>query len=191
MMKYSEETDRERMLKNIQDHGAEIPEMVLLMKDHKSWSEDSGEVIPSRPVVSGRVGLNSHLSEILSEILEPVSLNMKSTEVSSTEEALHKITKLNQYIKEGKNIKDLNVLGDFNQDNEVVDLLTNLLQENNSRGIKGAGRESVVDAMTKGIGEESSNGVDTNFKNLHLFQTFPHQQETRSGANTGESTAPV
>ena len=89
-------------------HGAEIPEMVLLLKDHKKWSPESGAPVPSRPVVSGNKGLNTHLSELISEILEPVALNMQSVEVSSTEEALHKITQLNNSIDRGEdNIKDL------------------------------------------------------------------------------------
>ena len=95
-MRYSDETDPDRMRKNLQDHGGEIPEMNLLVKDHKKWSADSGQCVPTRPVVSGRACLNTHLSELLSEILEPVALKMRSTEVSSTEEMLFKITEFNE-----------------------------------------------------------------------------------------------
>ena len=83
-LRYSTDTDQKRMTGNIMDHGAEVPEMVLLLKDHKKWSPESGAPVPSRPVVSGNKGLNTHLSELISEILEPVALNMQSVEVSST-----------------------------------------------------------------------------------------------------------
>ena len=62
---YGKNTDQPRMLKNIQDHGQEVPEMVLLVKDHKSWKKDAP--IPMRPVVSGNKCINTYLPELLSE----------------------------------------------------------------------------------------------------------------------------
>ena len=138
ILRYSEEKDQERMTKNIQDHGAEIPEMVLLFKDHKGWTEDSGKIVPSRPVVSGRNGLNTHLSEILSDILEPVALNMNSAEVSSTEETLSKISKLNTYIEEGNSLEDLNILDEIflcDEASKTKAVLESLLNQNNPEGV--------------------------------------------------------
>ena len=139
ILKYSHDTDRDRMTKNIQDHAAEIPEMVLLVKDHKDWKEDSNKVVPTRPVVSGNNALNTHLSEILSEILEPVALNMKSAEVSSTEETLHKLTGLNDYIFKGNQLEDMNILEDMFKDDEelkIIDVLENLYDENQTEMTK-------------------------------------------------------
>ena len=62
--------------------------MSLLIEDHKVWSEKMTNLVPSRPVVSGNKGANTHFSEIVSEILELVVKDMQSGEVVSTEEAL-------------------------------------------------------------------------------------------------------
>ena len=113
ILKYSQETDSERMKRNIQDQGGEIPEMILLAKDHKQWSPESNTCVPTRPVVSGNNCVNTHLSEMLSEILEPVALRMKSAEVLSTEEALSKITELNDKLNRGGDLQDMNILEDM------------------------------------------------------------------------------
>ena len=43
--------------------------MTILVKDHKSWSVD----VKSRPVMNGKVGMNTNMSEFLSLFLEPVA----------------------------------------------------------------------------------------------------------------------
>ena len=96
---YSKDTDQKRMNRNIQGSTVEVPEMVLLIKDHKPWSPDSGKPVPSRPVVSGSRGINTHLSEWVSEFLEPIASDMNSGEISSTEEALARIDIINSEIK--------------------------------------------------------------------------------------------
>ena len=68
--------------------------MYLLIKDHKLWSEDSGTPIPSRPVLSGNSCINMHLSEMVSELIEPISSRLRGAEISSTEEAIQKFTEL-------------------------------------------------------------------------------------------------
>ena len=96
---YSKDTDQKRMNRNIQGSTVEVPEMVLLIKDHKPWSPDSGKPVPSSPVVSGSRGINTHLSEWVSEFLEPIAADMNSGEISSTEEALARIDIINSEIK--------------------------------------------------------------------------------------------
>ena len=100
IVSYAKNTDQERMQNNLTVSGIDIPEMSLLVKDHKPWQEDSGKPVPTRPVVSGNVNINTHLSELLSEILEPVALELEGYEVQSSEEALAKIDELNKYIRE-------------------------------------------------------------------------------------------
>ena len=95
---YSLNKDKDRMQENLIDHGMEVPEMKLLIKDHKKWSPGSGESVPSRPVVNGRGGYNTHLSEIISQILEPIALKMNGAEVCSTEETLATFEKINNMI---------------------------------------------------------------------------------------------
>ena len=84
-----------RMAKNVLDKGEQVCSMVLLIKDHKSWSPDSETSPPSRPVVAGNCGLNSHLSELISHILEPITLEAPGCEIDSTSEMLSKIDKIN------------------------------------------------------------------------------------------------
>ena len=42
----------------------------LLYKDHKGWSQDKGGVPPTRSAAGGNRGMNLHISEVLSVILE-------------------------------------------------------------------------------------------------------------------------
>ena len=46
--------------------------MYLLFKDHKGWSWETGKAPPARAVVSEGSRQNDHLSEIISNQLEPV-----------------------------------------------------------------------------------------------------------------------
>ena len=75
--------------------------MSILVKDHKDWSFSSGKPVPTRPIVSGNGCLNSHLSELVSEIIEPVVLEKTGAEIQSTEEALAIIDELNEKLTEG------------------------------------------------------------------------------------------
>ena len=97
-------------MKNLQEYSQQIPEMVLLVKDYKHWHISSGKPVPSRPVISGNNCLNTHLSEITAEILEPISLKIGSGETSSTEEALALINEYNDKILKGTPVEDINGL---------------------------------------------------------------------------------
>ena len=59
----SSKTDPARMKRNIKGYGYQIPEMSLLVKDHKPWQEISNKPVPTRPVLSGNDCLNTHLSD--------------------------------------------------------------------------------------------------------------------------------
>ena len=110
ILQYSESKDSKRMLKNLVNHSLEVPDMALLIKDHKPWQESSGTPVPSRPVVSGNKGVNTHLSEIIAELLEPLVFKLGGGEVSSTEEALYLIDDLNKKINNGADLTKINVL---------------------------------------------------------------------------------
>ena len=118
---YADKTDPSRMLKNLQNHSLEIPEMSLLVKDHKNWSIESGAPVPTRPVVSGNKGVNTHLSEIISEILEPLIMELGGGEISSTEEALHVITETNKSIDRGDTPVVMNIMSKLVEG--IMDLL--------------------------------------------------------------------
>ena len=77
--------------------GEDLPEMYLLAKDHKNeWSPESSNPVPTRPVVSGNCAVNTHLSELLSEIIEPVALQYKGAEIQSSEEGLAMLNNINK-----------------------------------------------------------------------------------------------
>ena len=44
----------------------------LLYKDHKGWSKEMRTCPPTRPVAGGHIGMNLHLSEVVSDIVEPL-----------------------------------------------------------------------------------------------------------------------
>ena len=90
------------MNKNLYDDGFEVPELAILVKDHKPWTFDSEKPVPSHPIVNGNRSFNSHLSEIISEIVEPVVKEMKGSEISSSEKALHKLDSIINHISNGE-----------------------------------------------------------------------------------------
>ena len=67
------------------------------MKDHKKLGEDG--LIATRPVVSGCKSMGVHLTNILSEILEPLAIRMgMGYEFVSTEDLLAKLDRHNANI---------------------------------------------------------------------------------------------
>ena len=84
----------ERMRESMLNKSLAVCPLYLLYKDHKGWSLQKGPVPPTRPVASGNRGMNMHLSEIISEILEPVADGVENTcEVVSTEDMIAKMLK--------------------------------------------------------------------------------------------------
>ena len=112
--------DPKRMNRNILGSTVEVPDMVLLIKDHKLWSLADNTPVPSRPVVSGSRGINTHLSEWISEFLEPIALEMSSGEISSTEEALAKLDKINDDIKCNLDTPHDDIVGSLVQSDDIV-----------------------------------------------------------------------
>ena len=124
------------MNKNTQGTGYQIQEMSLLVNDHKMWLESSKKPIPMRPVLSGNNCLNTHLSELVSELLEPISIRLNGGEINSTEEAAFQIMEINRMIR---NIPDwreydiLKTLGKLeNPTQEVYQVNGRDLENNNS-----------------------------------------------------------
>ena len=93
---------QDRMGRNIIDKGEQVCPMVLLIKDHKAWSPESNSPPPSRPVISGNCGLNCHLSELISHVLEPITRESPGPEIDSTTEMLSKIDMFNESLLNGK-----------------------------------------------------------------------------------------
>ena len=67
-----------RVRETVLNHSLEVCPLSLLYKDHKGWDLESGKIPPTRPLASGNRGMNLHLSEIISEVVEPVADTFKS-----------------------------------------------------------------------------------------------------------------
>ena len=78
-------------------HSLTVPDLELLYKDHKGWTPDVGGPPPSRPLAKASKGINVHLSDIVSEFIEPLATARKGTmEVISTDDFLSKCDGLNK-----------------------------------------------------------------------------------------------
>ena len=89
------------------DHGFRVRETMmgnnqavcplsLLYKDHKGWTSSRGTPPPTRPVAGGHLGINMHISEIVSDLLDPVVMLYEGgREIISTEDLLARLEILN------------------------------------------------------------------------------------------------
>ena len=84
---------RESMLSN----SLESCPLWLLYKDPKNWTSSKGVPPPIRSLMGRNSGMNTHLIELLSWLLEPLANAMlgKSSEVISEEPLMQKIDSLN------------------------------------------------------------------------------------------------
>ena len=88
-----EDRIRETMLSN----GMTVCPISLLYKDHKGWTNKDNSIPPTRHVAGGHVGLNLYLSEVVSEISEPMVGTLKDgAEVISGEDLIANVDILNE-----------------------------------------------------------------------------------------------
>ena len=98
-----EDRIRETMLNN----SLAVCPLYLLFKDHKGWFWQMGGAPPTRPVASGNAGMNLHLSEMISKLLEPIANNFDGgLETISGEDMLSKIDQLNDKNKDWQKTKN-------------------------------------------------------------------------------------
>ena len=106
----------DRIIRSTNDQGCQIAPLKILIKDHKNWSQKSGTVVPSRPVINGNSGFNCHLSELLSLILGPVAQEATGNEINSTGDLLSRIHRVNSLLQTGESqTSDLDTHCDFCQ----------------------------------------------------------------------------
>ena len=68
----------------------------LLFKDHKGWDPSKGGTPPTRHMAGGHVGIGLHISEIVSDLIEPMVGRIKGgKEVISGEDLLGKLDNIN------------------------------------------------------------------------------------------------
>ena len=66
------ENNVDRVRETMLGEGLSVCPITLLFKDHKGWDNNKSSVPPTRHVAGGHVGLNMNLSEVVSDILEPM-----------------------------------------------------------------------------------------------------------------------
>ena len=102
-----------------------------MLKDHKVITP--GQLPKTRPIVSSGAGMNCQLSNILSELLEPIAeMSTNSKEVISSEDLLSRVDKIN------KKLKKRQAMGDN------TDTLDNLI-------LLGADAEALYPSLQKNI----------------------------------------
>ena len=71
--------------------------LYLLYNDHKGWHWGLGGAPPTRPIASGNQGMNVHISELNSEVIESVVTAYDGgVEVISTEDMIARLEELNE-----------------------------------------------------------------------------------------------
>ena len=90
------ENNVDRIRETMLGEGLSVCPITLLFKDHKGWKNTCGSVPPTRHVAGGHVGLNMNLSEIVSDVLEPMVGTLEGGfEVISTEDMVANIEGVN------------------------------------------------------------------------------------------------
>ena len=137
------------MRKTVINHSSAIPPLYLLLKDHKK--PDNG-LHPTRPVVSSNKGMNLFLNDLLHDYLQPIQDNMRGSEdISSTEEALHRIDNLNSILRQKKLDDDMSDIPVYMVGADIVGLYTNL------------SKASVTNSVYKAALESKLTWCDTNY----------------------------
>ena len=71
--------------------------ITLLYKDHKGWDMKMGTIPPTRHVAGGHVGMNVHISELVSDIVEPLAGTIEGgAEIISSEDMVAEVLELNK-----------------------------------------------------------------------------------------------
>ena len=91
----------ERIRETMLNSSLSLCPLYLTYKDHKGWSWSKGTPPPTRPIAAGNVGMNIHLSEVISEVAEAVANAHPNTkEVISTEDMLARVHEMNERRKD-------------------------------------------------------------------------------------------
>ena len=86
----------DRLRETMLGGGHTVCPVTLLFKDHKGWRKDMGTVPPTRHVAGGHVGMNLYLSEVVSDMMEPLVGNIEGgKEVISTEDMIANVMESN------------------------------------------------------------------------------------------------
>jgi hypothetical protein len=93
---------RDRSVRNLLNHELVTCPMTLRVKDHTTWSVESGESPPTQCIMGGNVGDNRALSEYMSLALEPVARRQESMEINATGGLLSVIENINKDMMAGK-----------------------------------------------------------------------------------------
>ena len=125
-------------------HSGLVADLSLRYKDHK-------DVVSTRPVVSGNEGTGANLSNILSEVIEPLADSMMDKfEINSTEDGISRIDACNE--KLANEWKPGDIIGLIGAD--VSKLFQSMSARNTARIVREAFLES--DLMLPGINYQTA-----------------------------------
>ena len=148
------------MATNLVVSDMDLPEMTILVKDHKQWQYGDKKPVPSRPIVSGNSTINTHLSELISEITEPVAAESEGMEVQLSEEALSKINEYNKNLSSGTITNILGGLVSPNMHNSAAHLPRRRIDSNmHNRQGRDNHDKNVFNISDKDLTTGSGNGV--------------------------------
>ena len=81
--------------------GQSVCPLSHLYKDHKGWSASLGTTSSTRPVAGSHLGINLHISEIVSDLLDPVVAHYRGgRDIISTEDMVARVEILNDKEKD-------------------------------------------------------------------------------------------
>ena len=87
----------DRVRETIMGEALQVCPIQLLYKDHKGWVKSMGKIPPTRQVAGGHRGINLHLSELVSDLMEPMVGAIKGgREAISTEDMVAKVEGVNK-----------------------------------------------------------------------------------------------
>ena len=116
----------------MEDVSEAVAPLYLLIKDQKGWKEDDNEPSPSRLVCSSNGGVNRHISEIISYVLEPLAHSLEGADIDSTGGMLEKIERSNEMFRKGDTEEILDIkkkINTYKERKEVGDFSLNLKEK--------------------------------------------------------------
>ena len=124
----------DRVRTNMMNNSLNLCPMYLSYKDHKGWEGKDDSPPPTRPIAAGNTGMNLHISEVISEMIEPmVDAFVGGEEVISTEDLKAKMEKLNE---ENENWKSSDWWEGKTAENGKFICCTKLIVKSKSKQIK-------------------------------------------------------
>ena len=158
-----------------------VAPLYLLYKDHKGWTIETGDAPPTRPVASSGGGQDDHLSETVSQILEPVANTWTGgMETTSTQDFVSKIVELNKGDLELEDIDLESVDKMFKEEEERADSEYTRIEGEEFMEVA---KDEMNTGSDLGVGNENSGYGKVHFqvkKKNEEMVTLDHQKQQKT-----------